>query len=94
MGRRKKSLKETPNASAHWVVSVEMMINSRHVAAGTELSISGERGRFKFLKHVVNGDIEWIDVVDRFRAIRSFRVEDVKRVHYKNKIRPAKKPVE
>jgi hypothetical protein len=94
MGRRKKSLKETPNASAHWVVSAEIMINNRHVAAGTELSISGERGRFKFLKHVVNGDIEWIDVVDRFRAIRSFRVEDVKRVHYKNKIRPDKKPTE
>jgi hypothetical protein len=94
MGRRKKSIKETPNASAHWVVSKEMMINNRHVGAGTELSISGERGRFRFIKHVVNGDIEWIDVVDKFKAIRSFRPDRVKRVHYKNKIRPAKKPID
>jgi hypothetical protein len=92
--KKKKSAVETLAANAHWGVSTEIVIHNRHVSQGTELSISGERGRFKFLKHVVNGDIEWIDVVDKFRAIRSFRVEDVKRVHYKNKIRPAKKPVE
>jgi hypothetical protein len=93
MGRRKNKI-DTPTACSHWVVSTELMINNRHVARGTELSIRGERGRFRFIKHVVNGDKEWIDVVDKFKAIRSFRVEDVKRVHYKNKIRPSKKPVE
>lgn len=93
MGRRRKSLNETPNASAHWVVSSEIMINNRHVVPGTELSIYGERGRFKFFKHVINGDKEWIDVIDKYKAFRSFRVEQVKRVHYKNKIRPNKKPV-
>ena len=92
--RRRKSRVETPNASAHWVISEEISIHGRNVSRGTELSIKGQRGRFKFIKHVVNGDIEWIDVIDKFRAFRSFRTEEVKRVHYKNKIRPAKKPVE
>lgn len=93
MGRRKSKV-QTPSACAHWVMTDSLMINGRHVSRGTELSIRGERGRFKFFKHVVNGDKEWIDVIDRFRAFRSFRPDDVKRVHYKNKIRPAKKPVE
>lgn len=93
MGRKRKPAHNTPDASAHWVISHEIMINNRHVVQGTELSISGERGRFRFFKHVVNGDKEWIDVVDKFKAIRSFRVDQVKRVHYKNKIRPNKKPV-
>lgn len=94
MGRPKKFTKKTPDASAHWIVNQEIMINNRHVGAGTELSISGERGRFRFIKHVVNGDVEWIDVVDKFKAIRSFRPDRVKRVHYKNKIKSAKKPVD
>jgi hypothetical protein len=94
VGRRKKNGVETPAANSHWVVSEEMTIHGRNVVRGTELSISGERGRFRFIKYVINGDIEWIDVVDKFRAIRSFRPESVKRVHYKNKIRLAKKPVE
>jgi hypothetical protein len=90
MGRRKKNVVETPAANAHWVVSEEMVINNRRVSRGTELSIRGERGRFKFFKYVVNGDKEWIDVIDKFKAVRSFRVDDVKRVHYKNKMRVAK----
>lgn len=94
MGRKKKPANETVSASAHWIVKEEVMINNRHVGRGTELSISGERGRFRFLKHVVNGDKEWIDVVDKFKSIRSFRPEQVKRVHYKNKIRPTVLPVE
>jgi len=79
MGRIKKSKQQTPNASAHWVVNEEMMINNRHVARGTELSIYGQRGRFRFYKHVLNEDKEWIDVIDKFKAFRSFRVEDVKK---------------
>lgn len=94
MGRRKRFQKETPDASAHWVISEEIMINGRHVGRGTEISIRGERGRFRFYKHVVNGDKEWIDVIDKYKAFRSFRPEQVKRVHWKKKIRPAKKPVE
>jgi hypothetical protein len=93
MGKRKNQI-ETVDANAHWVVSEQMTINGRHVHRGTEISISGERGRFIFFKHVINGEKEWIDVVDKSKSFRSFRVEQVKRVHYKNKTRPPKKPVE
>lgn len=61
--------------------------NGRHLERGTEISIKGERGRFRFLHHVTNGDKEWIDVADKNKALRSFRPEKIKRVHYKKKIR-------
>lgn len=62
--------------------------NGRLVERGTELSIV-KNGRMKFLEHVVNTDsgAEWIDCVDKNKAIRSFRPEQVKRVHYKKKLR-------
>jgi hypothetical protein len=53
----------------------------------TELKIQGERGRFRFVKLVRNGDLEWIDVwggLKKSESMRSFRLDRVKRVHYKN----------
>lgn len=71
-----------------FVRSVEWKHNGRIVERGTELSIAG-RGRMKFLEHVTNMDsgAEWVDCVDKNKSIRSFRPEQVKRVHYKNKMR-------
>lgn len=86
MGRRKKSIKED-NPSSDWEITYEMQINGRHVEAGTELKIQGERGRFRFIKHVLTSDAEWIDVwggPKHREQMRSFRTERVIRVHYKN----------
>jgi hypothetical protein len=83
----KKSSPETPKANSHWEIKLEMTINNRHVTKDTELKISGERGRFRFMRHVKNGDIEWIDVYGGKKgaeAFRSFREERVRTVHYKN----------
>ena len=68
--------------------SIEWKHNGRTVDRGTEISIAG-KGRMKFLEHVVNNasGAEWVDCVDKNRSIRSFRPEQVKRVHYKNKLR-------
>jgi hypothetical protein len=65
----------------------ETMINNRRLVRGTELTIYGE-GRFKFLGVVRNVDTgaEWIDCVSKDHKLRSFRVDKVKRVHYKNKM--------
>jgi hypothetical protein len=41
----------------------------------------------KFLYMVKNGNREWIDLIDRDRKFRSFRIDDVKRVHIKSKLR-------
>lgn len=86
MGRRKKSVK-VDNPSSDWEVTYEMQINGRHVEPGTELKIQGERGRFRFIKHVLTSTAEWIDVwggPKHREQMRSFRTDRVKRVHYKN----------
>jgi hypothetical protein len=86
MARKQK--KTTPRLDDAWVVSTEIQINGRNVSPGTELKISGERGRFRFIKHVNTGEAEWIDVWGGTKGgetWRSFRPDRVKTVHYKNK---------
>jgi hypothetical protein len=91
MTRKKKSdrvVNNAPGSIENWDVSYEMQINGRKVEKGTELKIKGERGRFRFIKHVTAPSGEWIDVWGGTKyapAIRSFRQEQVARVHYKNK---------
>ena len=66
---------------------------ARIVTPGVELSIRGERGRFRFRQHVTTrGGIEWIDVIGGPAgrdAFRSFRPEQVRTVHITRKARPA-----
>lgn len=88
MGRKK--LQEPPVArpNDNWVQEYEITVNGRSVARDTELKISGERGRFRFIKYVKNGEAEWVDVwggPKGAEAIRSFRPNRIKTVHYKNK---------
>lgn len=76
-----------------WVISNGITINGRTVEFGTELSIKGEPGRFRFLKHIKTPTAEWIDVIggrEKYQRHRSFRVEAVKTVHRLNRTRPAK----
>ena len=96
MGRKKKDTKTTENVTRpndHWVISDEITVNGRKVVRGTELSITGERGRYRFLKHVYNPktDSSWIDVVGGSNTAasqhRSFRQDRIKTVHWKNKTR-------
>jgi hypothetical protein len=75
---------------AHWLVDDHIVVNGRHVVPGTELSIRGESGRFRFIKYVYTGSAEWIDVVGGKKGVstfRSFRPDRVKTVHWKNKTR-------
>jgi len=91
MGRKKRAVKEN-DPSEKWVISESIIVNGRHVGAGTEVSIKDERGRFKFVRHVYNPnlDVEWVDVVGGTkgsRQYRSFRQDRIKRVHYKSRMR-------
>jgi len=84
---KKKAVIEAPRPNDGWIISEEIQINGRNVSKGTELKISKERGRFRFVKHVVNGAKEWVDVwggPNGMEALRSFRMDRVKTVHYKN----------
>lgn len=95
MGRRKKKVGNSiEEVHPDWVVSDEMQIHGRNVTPGTELSISSERGRFRFIKHVKTPTAEWIDVIGgykNYRMFRSFRVERVRTVHWKRKLRDSVK---
>ena len=87
MARKKKSVDTGPRPNDGWIVETEIQINGRNVVPGTELKIEGERGRFRFMRYVVNGDVSWIDVhggAKGYEVVRSFRLELVKRVHSKN----------
>ena len=84
MGKKKKVVTHPTS----WIVSNEIQVNGRIVSVGTEVSISGESGRFRFMKHVKTDTAEWIDVIGGkkgYSVYRSFTVDRVKTVHYKNK---------
>lgn len=92
MGRRKKRTVEITGSIKDWEITTEIQINGRHVEPGTELKIRGERGRFRFIKYVNAPNSSWIDVwggPKRCPALRSFRLEQVQRVHYKNQTNEA-----
>jgi hypothetical protein len=89
MGRKKKTgLSAGPKPNDSWIYLSEIHINGRKVSKGTELKISGERGRFRFIQQVTNHDgISWVDVWGGPKGadcMRSFYLDRVKRVHYKN----------
>jgi hypothetical protein len=95
MGQRKTKKKNSIVTNVHldWVISHEMTINGRHVETGTEVSVKGESGRFRFIKHVKTPKCEWVDVVGgpaNAQKFRSFRPEAVKTVHRLSRIRPTK----
>jgi hypothetical protein len=85
---KKVSKQKTKSYPDTWTVKNEIQVNGRTVVAGTELSITGEAGRFRFVKHVTTPTAEWIDVVGGrkgYSVFRSFYVSRVKTVHWKNK---------
>lgn len=89
MGKRRKSAEpEAPRPNENWNYETEIQVNGRHVTPGTELKITGERGRYRFIRLVrTDKDVEWIDVWGGPKGAeqwRSFRAEKIRRVHYKN----------
>lgn len=62
----------------------------RTLTPGMELSITGVRGRFRFIRHVTCGEKQWVDVLggkDGHEKFRSFRPEQVAVVHRLKKLR-------
>lgn len=74
---------------ATWNVTTAWKRGSRTVTPGAEVSIKGQRGRFRFRHHVITtGGAEWIDVVSPVGGFRSFRPDQVRVVHRQRKLRP------
>lgn len=87
MGRKRKAIESGPKPNDGWVYTTELQINGRNVTPGTELKITGERGRFRFIQVINTGTVEWVDVwggPKGSEVCRSFYLDRIKRVHYKN----------
>lgn len=81
---KKRSKNTQSNLPAGWVENKKITINGRSVEVGTELSIRGESGRFRFVNHMVTPKHEWIDVIGGkkgYEKFRSFRIDSVRTVH-------------
>lgn len=76
--------------SRSWTRSAEYQAPSgRWLRPGVEFSVYGERGRFRFLDHVVNGEVQWIGAIGGTKGVRmhrSFRPSAVKKVFVKRQI--------
>lgn len=74
-----------PPVTPDWEISEAATVNGRHLRPGTEVSIRGERGRFRFIRRVVNSDgVEWLDFWGGPKGAeqwRSFYPARVRRVH-------------
>lgn len=84
MARRKRKVE--PVIPPGWEISYEAKVNGRILTPGTEVSIRGERGRFRFKRRVVTPKAEWLDFIGGGR-FRSFVPERVKTVHRLNRTR-------
>jgi hypothetical protein len=86
--RRKRVTHPLPES---WTVSKTFTHNGRHIERGTELSIKGERGRFRFISHVsTEAGAEWITVVGgpaKVTMTRSFKPDRIRTVHRLTKTR-------
>lgn len=66
---------------AHWTCADAAQLRGRIVRPGQALKIRGERGTFRFVRHVSLPDgREWVDVRDGNGALRAFYVGRVARV--------------
>lgn len=85
---RKKKQKVESNYPPDWRVAEYAYWNGRHIRPGTELSITGERGRFRFVKFVETPTATWIDVIGgKHNLSRSFHPSRIKTVHRIKKTR-------
>lgn len=84
MARRRSNVNLPPD----WSEFDYATVNGRRLAPGTEVSVRGERGRFRFLKRVVRDDgREWLDFWGGPKGApqwRSFPADRVRRVHRVN----------
>lgn len=76
-----------PTTPAHWAVAEVARVRGQVLTPGRELKIKGERGTFRFVRHVTNTrtGVEWLDVYggpsghECLRAFYAARVATVKR---------------
>lgn len=87
--KRTKRVRPLPE---HWQREHHLRVHGRHVYPGTELRITGQRGRFRFESVTRTPRAVWVDVRDKDGRWRSFSVQQIRTVHvYKRLRRSAKR---
>lgn len=83
MAKKKVEISFNPS----WIVSYEYQHGKDLITPGSQIKFKGQRGIFKFNKHVINKETgkEWIDCVG-ITGYRSFYVDSLKGI-----IKPKKK---
>ena len=85
--RRRRKPRPSPHG---WTITTTVIAPSgRHLTPGTEIKVTGERGRFRFARYVDTGTAQWIEVFDRDRKCRFFRLDRVRTVHRTTRMRGA-----
>jgi hypothetical protein len=77
--------KTKSNLPPDWHEFFDAKIHGRAILPGTEVSIIGKRGRFRFVRRIVKDDgSEWLDFWGGKKGVeswRSFTPESIKTVH-------------
>lgn len=84
--RRKKIVPAIPHG---WTVTDEIQINGRYLRPGTEFKVAGQRGRFRFTRHVTTPTSTWVDARTSDGRFKSFDPDRIKTVHVKTRLRGA-----
>lgn len=87
MAKKKKSIDERPLVlNPAWVISYAYTHGKEELVPGDIIKFKGERGTFKFLRHVhhMEKNVDWIDCIGD-SGYRSFYVQDLK-----GKLKPKK----
>ena len=84
MARKKRVRTDQPG----WTTTCRYQApTGRWLEPGSEVHIKGERGRFKFVEHVVSPKSEWVWVRDKDRKYRAFTPSRISRVHVQERMR-------
>lgn len=87
--RRKKITQEDLDAAFDLVLYRVKSPTGRYLDAGTEFSISGLRGRFRFIRYVEKNGAAWIDAYDKDKKYRAFRLDRIRTVYVRTRMRAA-----
>jgi hypothetical protein len=89
--RQQRRTSQQLDPSSGWIRLNQYQMNRRTLTHGTEVSIRGERGRFRFIKAVQTpAGAVWLDFIGgpaKAEKWRSFYPDRVRRVHRINKTR-------
>ena len=72
---------------AHWTITDSANVRGRWMRPGTEFSVTGKRGRFRFIRHVSTATSEWVDGFGADQQWHSIHVSRIRVIHVSRRMR-------